>query len=92
LGRFKQIERNLSSDFNDCGKYDTMDPNYIKWMSRQVEQGRVFTLNSGHLVQFDDPKNYFNGLINFLKKLIIVSLNLTTNKRSGNNGFVKFLK
>jgi len=51
------------------GKYDTMDPNYMEWMSRQVKQGRGLTLNSGHLVQFDDPKNYFNGLINFLKEV-----------------------
>jgi proline iminopeptidase len=51
------------------GKYDTMDPNYMEWMSRQVLQGRSLTLNSGHLVQFDDPKNYFNGLINFLKEV-----------------------
>ncbi len=51
------------------GKYDTMDPKYMEWMSRQVQQGRSLTLNSGHLVQFDDPKNYFNGLINFLKEV-----------------------
>ena len=49
------------------GKYDTMNPEYMKWMSRQVKQGRSLTLNSGHLVQFDDPKNYFSGLINFMK-------------------------
>jgi proline iminopeptidase len=51
------------------GKYDTMDPKYMEWMSRQVQQGRSLTLNSGHLVQFDDPKNYFSGLIKFLKEV-----------------------
>jgi proline iminopeptidase len=49
------------------GKYDTMDPKYMEWMSRQVQQGRSLTLNSGHIVQYDDPKNYFRGLIHFLK-------------------------
>jgi proline iminopeptidase len=51
------------------GKYDTMDPKYMEWMSRQVQQGKSLTLNSGHLVQFDDPENYFSGLIKFLKEV-----------------------
>ena len=48
------------------GKYDTMDPKYLEWMSSQVQQGRSLTLNSGHIGQYDDPKNYFTGLIKFL--------------------------
>lgn len=48
------------------GKYDTMDPKYMEWMSKQVQHGRSLTLNSGHAAQYDDPENYFNGLINFL--------------------------
>jgi proline iminopeptidase len=51
------------------GKYDTMDPKYMEWMSKQVQQGRSLTLNSGHIVQYDDPKNYFSGLITFLKEV-----------------------
>lgn len=62
------------------GKYDTMDPNYMEWMSKQVQKGRSLTLNSGHLVQYDDPKNYFSGLINFLKE--VDSLQQTTKKTS----------
>jgi proline iminopeptidase len=51
------------------GKYDTMNPEYMEWMSKQVQQGRSLTLNSGHIVQYDDPKNYFSGLITFLKEV-----------------------
>ena len=51
------------------GKYDTMDPKYMEWMSKQVQQGRSLTLNSGHIVQYNDPKNYFSGLITFLKEV-----------------------
>lgn len=49
------------------GKYDTMDPKYMEWMSKQVQHGRSLTLNSGHLGQYDDPQNYFSGLIKFIK-------------------------
>lgn len=49
------------------GKYDTMDPKYMEWMSTEVQQGRSLTLNSGHSSQYDDPQNYFTGLVKFLK-------------------------
>jgi proline iminopeptidase len=48
------------------GKYDTMDPEYMKWMATQVKQGRSITLESGHLGQYDDPEHYFGGLVQFL--------------------------
>lgn len=49
------------------GKYDTMDPEYMKWMATQVQNGRSFTTNGAHLSQFDDAENYFSGLIKFIK-------------------------
>lgn len=49
------------------GKYDTMDPEYMKWMSTQVQNGRSLTTNGSHLSQYDDPKTYFNGLIQFIR-------------------------
>ena len=49
------------------GKYDTMDPKYMEWMSTQVQKGRSVTTNGSHLSQCDDPENYFNGLIKFIK-------------------------
>lgn len=49
------------------GKYDTMDPKYMKWMATEVQKGRSITTNGSHFSQFDDPKNYFDGLIKFIK-------------------------
>ncbi len=49
------------------GKYDTMDPKYMEWMSTQVQNGRSLTVNAGHCSQYDDPENYFSGLIKFIK-------------------------
>ena len=45
------------------GKYDTMDPKYMEWMSTQVQNGRSLTTNGAHLSSYDDPETYFNGLI-----------------------------
>lgn len=49
------------------GKYDTMDPKYMEWMSTQVQKGRSITTNGSHLSQYDDPDIYFSGLIQFIK-------------------------
>jgi proline iminopeptidase len=49
------------------GKYDTMDPKYMEWMSTEVQKGRSLTVNAGHVSQYDDPVNYFSGLIKFIK-------------------------
>ena len=50
------------------GTYDTMDPKYMEWMSTEVQQGRFLLCpNGSHLSQYDDQKNYFKGLIQFIK-------------------------
>lgn len=47
--------------------YDTMDPEYMEWMSKELPKGQfLLCKNSGHLPFFDDQKTYFSGLINFL--------------------------
>jgi proline iminopeptidase len=48
-------------------KYDTMDPKYMEWMATEVQNGRSVTTNGSHCSQFDDPENYFSGLITFIK-------------------------
>ena len=49
-------------------KYDTMDHKHMKWMSKEVQNGRfLFCPNGSHLSQYDDPKTYFPGVIKFLK-------------------------
>ncbi len=49
-------------------KYDTMDPEYMKWMAGEVQNGRfLFCPNGSHLAQYDDQENYFDGVIKFIK-------------------------
>ena len=49
-------------------KHDTMDPEYMKWMSTQVANGRfLFCPNGSHLSMWDDQEHYFPGVIQFVK-------------------------
>lgn len=49
-------------------KFDTMDPEHMKWMSTQVQQGRyLYCPNGSHLSMWDDQDHYFPGLISFMK-------------------------
>jgi len=48
--------------------HDTMDPDHMKWISEEVENGDFLLCpNGSHLSQFDDQKVFFKGLINFIK-------------------------
>ncbi len=50
------------------GKFDTMDPEHMKWMSTQVQNGRFLLCpNGSHMDMYDDQKKYFPGLIQFIK-------------------------
>lgn len=50
-------------------KHDTMDPEYMKWMSTQMPNA-LFLLcpNGSHMCMYDDQAVYFEGLIKFLKR------------------------
>jgi proline iminopeptidase len=49
-------------------RYDTMDPKYMEWMSRQVQHGRyLYCPNGSHLCLYDDQRCYFDGLIRFIE-------------------------
>lgn len=49
-------------------KYDTMDPEYMKWMSHQFPHGSFLYCEQGsHMCMYDDQETYMNGLIKFLK-------------------------
>jgi proline iminopeptidase len=49
-------------------KYDTMDPEHMEWMSKEVQNGRyLFCPNGSHLSQYDDQETYFEGVIRFIK-------------------------
>ena len=48
--------------------HDTMDPKHMEWMAEQFPKGRYLHCENGsHLTFYDDPKNYFPGLIQFIK-------------------------
>lgn len=49
-------------------RYDTMDPNYMEWMSKQFPKGTyLYCAKGSHMALYDDQETYMNGLINFLK-------------------------
>ncbi|MEE4260437.1 MAG: proline iminopeptidase-family hydrolase [Bacteroidales bacterium] len=49
-------------------KYDTMDPEHMKWMASEVQHGRYLYCPEGsHLAMYDDQETYFEGLIRFIK-------------------------
>ncbi|WP_460218667.1 proline iminopeptidase-family hydrolase [Psychroserpens sp. MEBiC05023] len=48
--------------------HDTMDPEHMKWIAAEVQNGRFLLCpNGSHLSQFDDQKVFFAGLIDFIK-------------------------
>jgi len=49
-------------------EFDTMDPEHMKWMADQVQNGRYeHCPNGSHLAMYDDQKTYFEGLVKFIK-------------------------
>lgn len=50
--------------------FDTMDPEHMKWMAKQVKHGSVLICpNGSHCSMWDDEENYFRGLIRFIKSV-----------------------
>lgn len=49
-------------------KYDTMDPEHMKWVATQVKNGTyLYCENGSHMSIYDDQQTYMTGLIKFLK-------------------------
>ena len=49
-------------------KYDMMDPEHLKWMSRVVRHGKfLFCPNGSHCPMYDDQAIFFNGVVDFIK-------------------------
>jgi len=47
--------------------HDTMDPEHMKWMATQVQNGRsLICPNGSHCSMWDDQPHYFPGLIGFI--------------------------
>jgi proline iminopeptidase len=50
------------------GEYDTMDPEHMKWMAGEVQNGQyLYCPNGSHMSMYDDMDTYFKGLIEFIK-------------------------
>jgi len=50
------------------GKYDTMDPEHMKWIAGQVKKGTFLLCpNGSHMSMYDDQQTYMNGVISFIK-------------------------
>ena len=50
--------------------FDTMDPKYMEWMSKQMPHGEfLLCANGSHCCMFDDQQTYMNGLIKFIKSV-----------------------
>ncbi|MGZ8797016.1 MAG: proline iminopeptidase-family hydrolase [Thermoanaerobaculia bacterium] len=51
-------------------RYDTMDPEYMKWMSTAIPHARfLFCPNGSHMAFYDDQRVYFAGLIDFIRSV-----------------------
>ncbi|MFP4506904.1 MAG: proline iminopeptidase-family hydrolase [Cyclobacteriaceae bacterium] len=49
-------------------EFDTMDPEHMRWMAGEVQQGRYLHCPQGsHLAMYDDQQVYFDGIIKFVK-------------------------
>jgi proline iminopeptidase len=49
-------------------KYDTMEPEYMKWMSTQFPKGSyLYCPNGSHMAMWDDQRTFMNGIISFIK-------------------------
>ena len=49
-------------------QHDTMDPEHMRWMSEQVQNGSyLFCPNGSHMCMYDAQDIYLSSLINFIK-------------------------
>ncbi len=52
------------------GAYDTMDPEHMKWIATEVQNGQYLHCpNGSHFSMYDDHETYFKGLIEFIKNV-----------------------
>jgi hypothetical protein len=51
-------------------KHNTMDPEHMKWMSTQVQNGSyLYCENGSHMSMYDDQETYMKGLVKFIKEV-----------------------
>lgn len=50
--------------------HDTMDPEHMKWIASEVQNGEFLLCpNGAHLCMWDDQEHFFPGLISFMKRV-----------------------
>jgi proline iminopeptidase len=68
--RSKDLPKIKTPTLTIGAKHDTMDPEHMKWMATQVQNGRsLICPNGSHCSMWDDQANYFPGLIGFIKEV-----------------------
>lgn len=51
-------------------QHDTMDPEHMRWMSTQVQNGSYLHCpNGSHMAMWDDQSTYVGGVIKFIKEV-----------------------
>jgi len=51
-------------------KHDTMDPEHMEWLSKQVPNGSyLYCPDGSHMCMWDDQETYMKGLIQFIKSV-----------------------
>ncbi len=51
-------------------RHDTMDPEHMEWMSKQLPKGSfLFCPDGSHMGMWDDQETYMKGLIRFIKSV-----------------------
>src|SRR5262249_44475907 len=65
--RFADLARLNVPTLTIGARYDTMDPEYMAKMAKQVAHGRhLLCPNGSHMALYDDQQTFFNGLIAFV--------------------------
>lgn len=64
-GRMKEIH---VPTLSVGARYDSMDPEHMRWLATEVQNGRFLLCpNGSHLSQYDDQEHFFPGLVNFIR-------------------------
>ena len=66
--RFADLKRINVPTLVISGKYDTMDPDHMAAMVKQLPRGELATTNGSHMALYDDQPTYFAKLTAFLQK------------------------
>ena len=64
----KQLPSIKTPSLTIGGTFDTMDPEYMKWMSTQLPAGEFLLCPKGsHMSMYDDQAVYMKGVVKFIK-------------------------